>query len=63
MKMSKITKDLDQSKIALEKSSQENNQAGNSADHTLAKISDRLDEEINLNNELNLKLKHASAVF
>lgn len=63
MKMSKITKDLDQSKIALEKSSQENNQAGNSADKTLAKISDRLDEEINSNNELNLKLKHASAVF
>jgi len=63
MKMSKITKDLDQSKIALEKSSQENNQAGNSADQTLANISNKLDEEINLNNELNLKLKHTSAVF
>ena len=62
-KMSKITKDLDQSKIALEKSSQENSQAGNSADQTLDKISNRLDEEVNLNNELNLKLKHANAVF
>ena len=63
MKMSKIIKDLDQSKVALEKSSQENKQTCNSADQTLAKISDRLDEEINLNDELNLKLKHASAVF
>ena len=63
MKMSKIVKDLDKSKVALEKSSQENKQTCSSADHTLSKISDRLDEEINLNNELNLKLKHASAVF
>lgn len=58
-----MTKDFDQSKIALEKSSQENKQVGNNADQSLAKISERLNETTNLHNELQNELKHASKDF
>jgi hypothetical protein len=47
LKLSKLTKDFDQSKIALEKSSHDNKQAGNNADQSLAKLSERLNETTN----------------
>jgi len=63
IKLSKISKDIDQSKLVLEKSSQENKQTGNNADQSLAKLSDRLNDATRVNNELQNELKHANKDF
>lgn len=63
LKLSKISKDIDQSKLVLEKSSQENKQTGNNADQSLAKLSDRLNDATRVNNELQNELKHANKDF
>lgn len=62
-KVSKFTKEVDQTKVALEKSTYEKMQAGNQMDQTIANIGDRLKEANHLNKQLDGELKNASRNF
>lgn len=62
-KVSKQTKEVEQTKVALDKSTQEKMQAGNQMDQTLANINERLKESTHLNKQLDGELKNASRNF
>lgn len=62
-KVSKFTKEVEQTKVALEKSTYEKMQAGNQMDQTIANIGDRLKEANHLNKQLDGELKNASRNF